>query len=174
MFERLLKTTEDTEAHERGGAVPRAVCRAFDAVRGPPLQKPRVVTASGHAGAADIRAAVRAGPASSFKRLRELSERHKREDADIRAAVRRARAGRCNVARRGGRVRAARAWWQQVAAMAAASAMMEVATAIPTATAVGVANHQGHERTLRFRGACDEQPLHLRRACRARRSPSPA
>jgi len=46
MFERLLKTTEDTEAHERGGAVPRAVCRAFDAVRGPPLQKPRVVTAS--------------------------------------------------------------------------------------------------------------------------------
>ena len=100
MFERLLKTTEDTEAHERGGAVPRAVCRAFDAVRGPPLQKPRVVTASGHAGAADIRAAVRAGPASSFKRLRELSERHKREDADIRAAVRRARAARRAVQRR--------------------------------------------------------------------------
>src|SRR5262249_50926214 len=29
--------------------------RAFDAVRGPPLKKPRVVTASGHAGAADTR-----------------------------------------------------------------------------------------------------------------------
>ena len=38
--------------------------------------------------------AVRAGPPSAFKQLRELSERHKREDADIRAVLRRARAAR--------------------------------------------------------------------------------
>src|SRR5262249_25639961 len=38
--------------------------------------------------------AVRAGPPSAFAQLRALSERHKREDADIRAVLRRARAAR--------------------------------------------------------------------------------
>ena len=40
------------------------------------------------------RAAARAGPPSAFHQLRELSERHKREDADIREALRRVRAAR--------------------------------------------------------------------------------
>jgi hypothetical protein len=43
---------------------------------------------------------VRAGPASSFHELRELTERHMRENADIRAALRRVRAARRPVQRR--------------------------------------------------------------------------
>ena len=35
---------------------------------------------------------LRSGPPSAFKQLRELSERHRREAAEIRAALRRARA----------------------------------------------------------------------------------
>jgi len=37
---------------------------------------------------------LRAGPPSSFEQLRELAERHRREDADIREALRRVRAAR--------------------------------------------------------------------------------
>lgn len=68
--------------------------RAFDNLRDPPLQKPRVVTAHGHAGAADIRAAVRAGPPSAAQQCRELHERHKRENRVIRKVLRLARAAR--------------------------------------------------------------------------------
>ena len=39
-------------------------------------------------------AVVRAGPPSAFQQLREWSERHRREAADIRAALRRVRAAR--------------------------------------------------------------------------------
>jgi len=45
------------------------------------------------------RAAVRAGPPSAFQQSRELHERHKREDADIRMALRRVRAARRPVRR---------------------------------------------------------------------------
>jgi len=98
------------EAHERAGADPRAVCagpprlcavragaphpHAVSAVSaGPP--PPRACTPLGDK-VPPQRAfdAVRAGPPSSFQQLCELAERHKREDADIRAALRRARAAR--------------------------------------------------------------------------------
>jgi hypothetical protein len=95
------------------------------------------------------RAAVRAGPTSSFQQLRELAERHKREDADIRAVLRCARAAR-------------RPAWRPPAATAQRSAMMGAAA---VAEATATAHHRRSDQARRWRGGsndCRPQGDHCR------------
>jgi len=87
-------------AASAGAPRPRA-CTPLGEPQGPPRpqavcagpSQPRAVTPLGDK-VPPRREAVRAGPPSGFAQLRELHERHKREDAVIRKVLRRARAAR--------------------------------------------------------------------------------
>jgi hypothetical protein len=103
----LAQATPSIEANKRAGVDRDAELRAaFERLRGGGAPHPRAVGAGGPPHPRVVtplgdkvppRRAfdnLRSGPPSAFKQLRELSERHMREDADIRAALRRARAAR--------------------------------------------------------------------------------
>jgi hypothetical protein len=98
----LAQATPSIEANKRAGVDRDAESRAaFERLRGGGAPHPRAVGAGGPPHPRVVtplgdkvppRRAfdnLRSGPPSAFKQLRELSERHMREDADIRAALRR-------------------------------------------------------------------------------------